>query len=185
MSWRKRVTFELGDITQADSEAVVNAASNELWMNGGLAAALKRSGGSCIEQEAVAQGPIAVGEAVLTSGGELPALYVIHAAVVAGDRPASQASVQAATSSALRLAAEQEIENVSLPALGAGIGGLDFASSARGMLSAIAAHCANNPLPRELRILLLGENALSAFEAVLAEWDQQPADFTGLAGEPV
>lgn len=185
MSWRERLTLELGDISQSESEAVVNAANNELWMGGGLAGVLKRVGGSQIEQEAVAQGPVAVGESVLTSGGELPALYVIHAAAMAPDRPASEASVQAATASALRLCVEQEIESVSFPALGTGVGSLDFTSCAAAMYRAIAAHCAGSHTPREIRIVLFGENALHKFEAVLAAWDDPQPDATGLAGRPV
>jgi O-acetyl-ADP-ribose deacetylase (regulator of RNase III) len=185
MTWRDRVTLEVGDIAQADTEAVVNAANNELWMGSGVAGALKRAGGDVIEREAVAQGPIAVGEAVLTSGGELPALYVLHAAAMAPGRPATAASVQAAVESALRLAAEQEIESVSLPALGTGVGALDFASCARGTFHAIAAHCARQSQPEEIRIVLFGENALQAFEAVLDEWDKPQPDIAGLGDAPV
>ena len=185
MSWRQRVTLELGDIAQADTEAVVNAANNELWMGAGVAGMLKRIGGSVIEQEAVAQGPIAVGESVLTSGGDLPALYVIHAAAMAPDRPATEAGVQAATASALRLAVEQEIESISFPALGSGVGGLDFPHCASAMFRAIAAHCAAHSSPQEIRIVLFGENALREFEAVVAGWDAPRQDATGLREHPV
>ena len=53
-----------GDISQAKVDAVVNAANNHLWMGAGVAGALKRAGGVEIEREAVAKGPIEVGEAV-------------------------------------------------------------------------------------------------------------------------
>jgi O-acetyl-ADP-ribose deacetylase (regulator of RNase III) len=48
MSWRDRLTLELGDIAQAETEAVVNSANNELWMTNGLAGVLKRIGGSAV-----------------------------------------------------------------------------------------------------------------------------------------
>ena len=64
---------ERGDISQAKVDAVVNAANNHLWMGSGVAGALKRAGGLEIEREAVAKGPLQVGEAVVTNGGALPA----------------------------------------------------------------------------------------------------------------
>jgi O-acetyl-ADP-ribose deacetylase (regulator of RNase III) len=185
MNWRERVTLEVGDIAQADTEAVVNAANSELWMGSGVAGALKRAGGDIIEREALAQGPINVGEAVLTSGGELPALYVIHAAAMAPDRPATAAAVQAATASALRLATEQEIESISFPALATGVGGLDFASCAQAMFHAMASHCAAEASPDEIRIVLFGENALHEFEAAYRNWGQPRPDAAGLGDTPV
>jgi O-acetyl-ADP-ribose deacetylase (regulator of RNase III) len=154
-------------------------------MTNGLAGVLKRIGGSEIEQEAVAQGPIAVGEAIMTSGGNLPALFVIHAAVTAQDRPATESSVQAATASALNICVEQEIESISFPALGTGVNGLDFTGCAKGMFHALAAHCASQASPREIRIILYGENALQQFESVLAAWDEPARDSTGLASQPI
>lgn len=71
-----------GDITWVDTEAIVNAANNQLWMGAGVAGAIKRAGGEEIEREAVAQGPIEVGESVVTAAGRLPHRYVIHAAAM-------------------------------------------------------------------------------------------------------
>ena len=65
---------------------MVNAANSELWMGTGVAGAMKRKGGVVIEEEALRQGPIEVGEAVLTVGGNLPAIHVIHAATM-GEGP--------------------------------------------------------------------------------------------------
>ena len=56
-----------GDISLAKVDAVVNAANNHLWMGAGVAGALKRAGGAAIEREAVAKGPIELGQAVVTS----------------------------------------------------------------------------------------------------------------------
>jgi len=74
------IEIRQGDICECDTEAIVNAANNYLWMGGGVAGAIRRQGGEEIEQEALALGPIAVGEAVVTGGGKLKAKYVIHAA---------------------------------------------------------------------------------------------------------
>jgi O-acetyl-ADP-ribose deacetylase (regulator of RNase III) len=168
MSWLDRVRIELGDIAQADSEAVVNAANSELWMGTGVAGAIKRAGGAVIEQEAVRQGPIAVGESVLTGAGNLPALHVIHAAAMAPGRPASPESVLAATSSALKLAHDQGIESIALPALGTGVGGLSLKLCARQMFEATREHCAACAKPEEIRFVLFGDNALLIFREELA-----------------
>src|ERR687883_945988 len=74
-----------GDITQLDVDAIANAANDHLWMGAGVAGAIKRAGGVEIEREAVAKGPIAVGDAVATGGGRLKARHVIHGAVMGQD----------------------------------------------------------------------------------------------------
>ena len=61
---RTRLEIVPGDITELPVDAIVNAANSELWMGAGVAGAIKRAGGEGIEREAVAQGPIKVGEAV-------------------------------------------------------------------------------------------------------------------------
>ncbi len=64
-----RIEVIQGDITACAVDAIVNAANNQLWMGAGVAGAIKRQGGQVIEDEAVRQGPIPVGEAVVTGGG--------------------------------------------------------------------------------------------------------------------
>ena len=171
MSWKERVKIMLGDIAECETEAVVNAANNELWMGSGVAGALKRAGGVSIEQEAVAQGPIAVGDAVLTGAGKLKALYVIHAAAMAPGRSATAEGVHAATLSALKLAAERGIESISFPALGSGVGGLSLHDCAAAMLSAAQEHCASSVLPSEIRYVLFGQNAQASFNNTLDALD--------------
>lgn len=162
--WKERVRIMQGDIAEADTEAVVNAANNELWMGSGVAGALKRAGGAAIEREAVAQGPIGVGDSVLTSAGNLNALHVIHAAAMSPGRPASAESVRAATASSLRLAHDHRIESVALPALGTGVGGLSLAECARYMFEATRDHCFTHEFPAEIRFVLFGHNALEIFQ---------------------
>ena len=70
-----------GDITELEVDAIVVPASTELWMDHGVAAAIKRVGGEAVEKEAVLQGPVKVGEAVVTTGHDLKARWVIHVAL--------------------------------------------------------------------------------------------------------
>lgn len=163
-SWKERVMIAQGDIAHADTEAIVNAANNELWMGSGVAGAIKRTGGAVIEREAVAQGPISVGESVMTTAGDLKALHVIHAAAMSPGRPASAESVRTATASALNLASEKNIESIALPALGTGVGGLSLAECARCMFEAIRDHCFTHALPQEIRLVLFGDNAMEIFK---------------------
>lgn len=135
---RDRVTIEaiVGDITQVEAEAIVNAANSELWMGGGVAGAIKRAGGSEIEVEAMAQGPIRPGEAVVTSAGRLPPpiRWVIHAATMGPDLQTSEALVRAATASALARAAEIGAKSVALPAMGTSVGGFPIERAAQVMV---------------------------------------------------
>ncbi len=90
-----------GDICDRQVDALVNAANNHLWMGGGVAGAIKRRGGAGIEQEAMRQGPVAVGEAVATTAGDLPHTYVIHAAGMGPDLKTSTKLVYESTLSGL------------------------------------------------------------------------------------
>src|SRR3954447_13515110 len=74
-----------GDIAALDVDAIANAANDHLWMGAGVAGAIRRAGGDEIEDEAVAKGPIPVGDAVATAAGTLPARYVIHGVVMGQD----------------------------------------------------------------------------------------------------
>lgn len=117
------LTILQGDITEQPTDAIVNAANNHLWMGAGVAGALKRKGGEEIEREAVAQGPIEVGQAVLTSGGKLKAKYVIHAAAMGQDLRTDADKIKTATHQSLLIAEKQQLSSTSFPALGTGIGG--------------------------------------------------------------
>ena len=93
-----------GDITQLEVDAIVNAANNELWMGRGVAGAIKRVGGEAIEKEAMALAPIEVGDAVATTGDDLKARWVIHAAVMGQDLQTDAAAIAKATTSSLAVA---------------------------------------------------------------------------------
>ena len=156
-----KTTFaiERGDITDAEVDAVVNAANCELWMGAGVAGAMKRKGGVVIEEEALRQGPIEVGEAVLTVAGNLPATHVIHAATMGKDLKADPEKIVAATKSALAIAEKHRMESIAFPALGSGVGGVPPAQSADAMLSTVLAHVTrgNSTLQKVLFVLYQDE----------------------------
>lgn len=75
-----KIVLLQGDLTEADTDAIVNAANNDLQLGGGVAGAIRRKGGEQIQRECDAIGSIPVGGAAITSGGRLKARHVIHAA---------------------------------------------------------------------------------------------------------
>ena len=75
-----RIVIIAGDLVEQEVDAIVNAANNELVLGGGVAGAIRSRGGPAIQEECDAHGSVQVGEAAMTSGGDLPARHVIHAA---------------------------------------------------------------------------------------------------------
>jgi O-acetyl-ADP-ribose deacetylase (regulator of RNase III) len=126
-----------GDITEQETDAIVNAANNHLWMGSGVAGAIKRKGGQIIEKEAVRLGPIEVGEAVSTTAGHLKARYVIHAAGMGQDLATSEELVKKTTISSLKLADRLKLKSIAFPAIGTGVGGLGLDKCAETMLAAV------------------------------------------------
>lgn len=154
-----------GDITTLDVDAIANAANDHLWMGAGVAGAIKRAGGEEIEREAVAKGPIAVGEAVATGGGRLSARYVIHGAVMGQDLTTSADVVGRTTRRCLELADELGCRSVALPAFGTGVGGFPLDDCAR-LMVAEARGFEPHGLERVVFAVLGGE-AARAFRAAL------------------
>jgi O-acetyl-ADP-ribose deacetylase len=155
-----------GDIAALEVDAIANAANDRLWMGSGVAGAIKRAGGAEIEQEAMQQGPIAVGEAVATGAGRLPARWVIHGAVMGQDLRTNAELARRTTESCLRLADDLRAESLALPAFGTGVGGFPVDECARIMVAAARAH-----EPRSLQrvvFAVFGAEARMAFEAGLA-----------------
>jgi O-acetyl-ADP-ribose deacetylase (regulator of RNase III) len=162
------VTVVEGDITAQDVEAIVNAANNALWMGSGVAGAIKKRGGQVIEREAMAQGPIAAGEAVVTSAGALPMRFVIHAAAMDQTLRTDADRIGRATRSALERAREHHVTSIAFPALGTGVGGFPIADCAKVMLQAVRDHAASGPTTiREVRFVLFGREACETFAAAL------------------
>lgn len=112
-----------GDITELVVDAVASAAATDLRMATGVAGALKRVGGETVEREAMAQGPIAIGDVVATAGHDLKAPWVIHAAVMGPDLQTDAHAIARATASALAMADKVRARSLALPAFGTGVGG--------------------------------------------------------------
>jgi len=134
------ISVERGDITDREVDALVNPANTTLTMTTGVAAAIKRKGGVIIEEEAIRQGPVEVGDAILTPGGNLIATHVIHAVVMGPDLKTDAGVVGRATRAVLAMADKHRLTSIALPALGTGLGHLAPTAAADAMIEAVAAH---------------------------------------------
>jgi len=163
------IILERGDLTEYEVDAIVNAANNHLWMGAGVAGAIKRKGGTIIEEDAVRQGPIDVGDVVVTTAGNLPASYVIHAAVMGQDLRSTPEVVRRATLAALRRAEEMKLQSLAFPAFGTGVGRMAPKDSAEAMVGALRAHLAEVPGSslRRIHLVLFQDETHQAFGAAL------------------
>ena len=155
-----------GDIASLEVDGLANAANDRLWMGAGVAGALKRAGGEEIEREAVARGPIPLGEAVATGAGRLRARWVVHGAVMGQDLRTDADLVRRTTASCLRLADELGARSLALPAFGTGVGGFPLEECARIMVEEVRGF-----RPRSLEHVVLavfGAEARAAFEAAVS-----------------
>jgi len=161
------VEIVLGDITEVDSEAIVNPANTLMIMGGGIAKAIKNKGGVEIELEAKRKAPIPIGGAVITKGGNLKAKYVIHAPTVKiPGGSSSRENVSKAVEAALNIAEKHGIREVAFPSMGTGVGGLSYRVSAHEMLRVIKKYSRKLVHIRRIIIVLRSEKAFKEFKDV-------------------
>jgi O-acetyl-ADP-ribose deacetylase len=154
-----------GDITTIAVDAIANAANDRLWMGAGVAGAIKRAGGEEIEREAVALGPIPLGDAVATGAGRLAAKHVVHGAVMGQDLQTDADLISRTTRRCLEVADDLGARSLALPAFGTGVGGFPLEECARIMVATARAH-----EPRSLErvvFAVFGDEAEGAFSAAL------------------
>ncbi len=162
----EKIVLEQGDLTDADVDAIVNAANNDLQLGGGVAGAIQRKGGPEIQAECDRIGPIAIGEAAVTTGGKLKARFVIHAASMElGGRTAAE-SLRASTRNSLRRAAEKSVTSIAFPAVGTGIAGFPMRGCAEIMLDEVANHLQGKTSLQQVRFVLFDQAALKTFQQV-------------------
>jgi O-acetyl-ADP-ribose deacetylase len=119
------ITFVVGDLTQQQVDAVVNAANEALAPGGGVCGAIRRAGGEEIFDECARLGGCATGDAKVTGAGRLPARHVIHAVgpVWHGGREGEAELLASAHQRALEVAEELGCSTVAFPALSTGVYG--------------------------------------------------------------
>ena len=160
-----RIVIIAGDLVEQDIDAIVNAANNELVLGGGVAGAIRSRGGPSIQRECDAHGPVKVGEAAVTGGGELPARHVILAASMALGGATTAASLQSSMDHALQLAQQLGVKTIAIPAVGTGIAGFPIDQCAVVMARSLSRAIANGWAPDEVRFVLFGDGARRVFQA--------------------
>jgi O-acetyl-ADP-ribose deacetylase (regulator of RNase III) len=155
------------DVTKLEVDAIANAANTELRHGGGVAAAIARAAGPDLERESRERAPIGLGDAVATTGGALPARWVIHAATMELGGPTSAEIIERATASTLACADELGARSLALVAFGTGVGGFPMAEAARIMVAAVRAHPEGGLLERVV-FAVHGDEAERAFREAAA-----------------
>lgn len=159
-----KIIIQQGDITEMDTDAIVNAANNDLILGAGVAGAIRRKGGEEIQRECDAIGSIPLGFAAITSGGKLKAKYVIHAASMGLGGLTNANTLRHSTSHSLRIAAERGLKSIAFPAIGTGIAGFPMQECAEIMLDEAARHLEGPSSLERIYFVLFDAAARESFE---------------------
>ncbi|WP_456420341.1 macro domain-containing protein [Thermovibrio sp.] len=138
-----------GDITEEETDAIVNAANSLLKHGGGVAGAIVKKGGWIIQDESdrivEERGPVPVGGAVYTTAGNLKAKYVIHAVGPIWGEGDEERKLRNAVRSAVKLADELGLKSVALPAISTGIFGYPKRKGVRVIVDEVVRYLKENP----------------------------------------
>jgi O-acetyl-ADP-ribose deacetylase len=165
-----RLGLKLGDITEEDVDAIVNAANESLLGGGGVDGAIHRAAGPELLAACREIGGCPTGEARLTRGYRLKASHVIHAVgpVYRGGQQGEARLLASAYSSSLRLAREHGLKAVSLPAISCGVYGYPLREAAGIAVEAALAELVAHDALTQVRFVLFSEPVLQAFEQALS-----------------
>ena len=158
-----------GDITQMDTEAIVNAANAQLQLGGGVAGAISRKGGPSIQEQCNKIGGTFIGGAVITEAGNLKAKYVIHAVGPRMDEGDEDEKLKNATLNSLKLADEKRIKNLTFPAISTGIFGFPIERCAYIMLNTVIDYLKGKTSIKKVCFCLYGSESYNVFEKRLKE----------------
>jgi O-acetyl-ADP-ribose deacetylase (regulator of RNase III) len=153
-----------GDITEMETEAIVNAANAQLVLGGGVAGAIRRKGGPAIQDQCNKIGGTFVGGAAVTTGGDLKAKYVIHAVGPRMGEGDEDNKLKNATLNSLRLADEKNIKSISFPAISTGIFGYPIERCARIMLQTTIDYLKEQASLERVVFCLFGKDSFRVFE---------------------
>jgi O-acetyl-ADP-ribose deacetylase (regulator of RNase III) len=159
----RKIKIVEGNIALLDVEAVVNAANRRLQLGSGVAGAIRACGGPSIQEECNRLGPVEVGDAVITGGGNLKATYVIHAVGPRMGEGDEVAKLARATRSSLEIASRQRIGSLAIPAISTGIFGFPLQECSEIMLRSAMDFLKKSDFPKEILFCLYGQEACSVF----------------------
>jgi O-acetyl-ADP-ribose deacetylase (regulator of RNase III) len=165
-----------GDITQQDTDAIVNAANPNLMGGGGVDGAIHRAGGPTILEECkqivANQGRLPTGKAVITTGGNLNAKYVIHTVGPiwhGGDKNEAEL-LSSAYRESLKLAADRNLTSISFPSISTGAYGYPLDKAAKVALRAVTSFLKEkNTSVKEVSFVLFDSSAHESYCSALKE----------------
>lgn len=156
-----------GDITEMETDAIVNAANSYLKHGGGVAGAIVRKGGRIIQEESDKIGYCPVGQAVITAAGSLKAKYVIHAVGPRMGEGNEDEKLKNATLNSLKLADQNNLKSLAFPAISTGIFGFPVARAARIMLETAIDYLKGKTGLQKVIFCLFGKESAAVFEEEL------------------
>jgi O-acetyl-ADP-ribose deacetylase (regulator of RNase III) len=159
-----------GDLTVERVDAIVNAANSRLIHGGGLAGAIVKHGGPEIQEASDLVAPIAVGAAVVTTAGALPARWIIHAVGPVWGDGNEEKLLRSAVCSSLECARDLGAASISLPAISTGIFGYPKPEGTRVIVEEVRRWLAAHPASSIVKVRLTAFDILTAnlFSAALA-----------------
>ena len=156
-----------GDITEQESDAIVNAANSSLILGAGVAGAIRSKGGPTIQQECDQIGGSPVGGAVITTGGNLKAKHVIHAVGPRMGEGEEDEKLKNATLSSLKVADNNNLKSIAFPAISTGIFGFPIKRCAEIMLSNTIDCLKGDTGVENVVFCLYGQEAFDTFKTTL------------------
>jgi O-acetyl-ADP-ribose deacetylase (regulator of RNase III) len=171
-----KISLVRGDITLQTTDAIVNAANSSLMGGGGVDGAIHRAGGPAILEACknivARQGQLPTGKAVITTGGNLKAKYVIHTVgpVWHGGNHDEPELLASAYVESLKIAVENKLQNISFPSISTGAYGYPVDEAAGVALKSVISFLKTETTSlKEVVFVLYSQSALEAFESVLEE----------------
>jgi O-acetyl-ADP-ribose deacetylase (regulator of RNase III) len=152
-----------GDITEMQTDAIVNAANAQLILGGGVAGAIRKKGGPKIQEECNKIGGTFVGGAVITTAGNLKAKYVIHAVGPRMGEGNEDEKLKNATLNSLKLANENNLKSISLPAISTGVFGYPIERCAEIMLKTTIDYLKSKTGLEKVVFCLFGQDSYQVF----------------------
>ena len=171
----KALELAQGDITHETTDAIVNAANSQLEPGGGVCGAIHRAGGPAIAEECrklrAERGPVSTGHAVATSGGNLPARYVIHAVgpVWSGGGSGEPEALASAYRESMRVADELGLKSIAFPAISTGIFGYPLVDATQVAVEAVREALTRANSVDTVRFVVFDGAALKAYSQVLKQ----------------
>ena len=155
-----------GEVAELEVDAIIVPANESLFMTSPLARSVKRLAGESVELEAVRQGPVEAGTAVVTGGGLLAAPYLIHAVAIGHELRGDPARLHGALDAALSMAARLSLPRVAMTPIGLERGAFTPEEAARLLIEVIEQRSRRGePLPASLVIAVANPAEAAAFRS--------------------